>query len=157
MNLSFSKEFPWGAPTYFAEKIWLANPWTDVEREKFEGWPSLILSSSIEPKLHTIREDSKDRWKEGMKVHCIYNNRSPNRYQFCPTFHVVSTQTIEIRIIHGFLRSKEIEVFVDGKEVFFDTIKEIAINDGFKHIDDFIKWFSKSFRGKIIHWTDKRY
>jgi hypothetical protein len=120
---------------------------------------------SIEPKKHTIRMDSKNRWREGNLIHSVINNRTANRYQFAPTIKCTGVQKIEIRHF-----SDHVEFSIDDKffgSVFHhgidmvyeytNCVRELAINDGFDSIEHFLQWFDKDFTGKIIHWTDLKY
>ena len=38
-----------------------------------------------------------------------------------------------------------------------DQMETLAIADGFDSIEDFFKYFTNDFTGKIIHWTDLKY
>jgi hypothetical protein len=70
MVLGFKKEFPWGGPTYFKEKILIGAGY---------GPPH-------PPKIHTIR--AGDRWGAGMTIHMANGVRTKNYQQFnigpCP-------------------------------------------------------------------------
>lgn len=156
-----------GQPNYFVQRIWqgLMNECDfdycdmyDSEMEhlrKFGGyWHG--HTESLRPKLHTIRHDPKDRWKPGMKIHFVINNRTKDRFQFAPLIKVQSVQEIEIEqwdsvYDHG------IEIYLDGKTITIEQLEIIAINDGFTSIDDFLKFFDGYFVGKIIHWTNLKY
>ena len=54
-----------------------------------------------------------------------------------------------------------LSIFIDGRKITDQhTLDLLALNDGFDSYAEFIKWESwdkKSFTGKIIHWTSKRY
>ena len=117
------------------------------------------------PKLHTIREDKNDRWKVGMKVHPVYNNRTKDRYQFAPTFECKGIQRIEIIHFKMTIPQGLVKVWIkiDGKlfydidDTLIENLKLLAKNDGFKSIDEFFGYFNKDFKGKIIHFTDLKY
>ena len=100
-------------------------------------------------KIHTIREDSKNRWKNGKKIHFSTGARSSN-YKCFKEGICVSTQNIEINYP---------EIWIDGRNLNEYEILELAINDGFDDTIDFWNWFEyfKDFRGKIIHWTNLKY
>src|SRR5699024_2081987 len=68
------------------------------------------------PKIHTIRHDEKDRWKPGMKIHPIINNRTKNRFQFAPVVECQSVQKIKIK--RGRLGST-IRVEIDDKIFYY--------------------------------------
>lgn len=111
-----------------------------------------ILVGKVKPKLHTIREDAHDRWKAGNDIHFVINNRTPDRFQFAPVVKCTSTQSIKIK--HT---AAKIHVIVDNKILNQSETETLANNDGFESLEDFFKYFNKSFSGKIIHWTDKKY
>ena len=132
-------------------------------------------------KIHTIREDKPNRWKEGNKIHFAIGIRTKN---YCQFKEGVCKGTQKIDIIH---KSNVITVKIDGKllgeawkdkegtivcytglrlERINDTelkassdyiLHDLVANDGFITVQDFFKWFNKDFTGKIIHWTDLKY
>jgi hypothetical protein len=140
MNLGCKTEFKDGKPTNFVNKI-------------LDGF-----------KIHTIRLDSKNRWKKGTKIHFATGVRTKN-YKCFKIGECVSTQKIEFKWRNhnkGLVsESWSVQVFIDDKDVTIgDIIDELAKNDGFDNRKDFFEWegwFRKNFVGKIIHWTDKRY
>lgn len=173
MTLAFSTKFPDGTPTYFINKIWneikMPQEYHDyLQRydEKFiGGWFNSIEANSLPSKIHTIRRDKTNRWREGMDIHFVINNRTKDRFQFAPILKVKKIQTIEIQYLS--LTKKPIDlkpiIWIDGY-LFYDPatgidkgIERLAINDGFDSVDKFFEWFSESFKGKIIHWTDSAY
>ena len=118
--------------------------------------PKNYIVGSNKSKLHTIRVDESNRWKTGMDIHFVINNRTPQRFQFAPVVKCTGDQKIEI--LYSFpdnLLSAFPRVFVDG--VWLPDATQLAINDGFNSVEDFFAWFNKDFTGKIIHWTDLRY
>lgn len=138
MILSYKKKLPWGDPTNFEQKIL-----DDI-------------------KVHTIREDSKNRWHKERKIH--HANGVRTKHYNCFKRNVCqSTQTITIACRSDpFLRA----IDVDDKalcwlsrsgELGLPWMELLAKNDGFDSVEDFFKWFSSDFSGKIIHWTDFRY
>lgn len=160
-------------PTYFADKI-IKLFWKKPEYESFfqnlankdinfmffishhinNNFPVIIR-----PKIHTIRTDLKNRWKQGNKIHPVFNNRSKNQFQFSPTFTCKGIQLIDIQIIDMPFKSIKISE-INGSKSHFLTDQEIellAINDGFENITDFFNYFDPDFKGKIIHFTDYRY
>lgn len=171
MTLNFSTIWPdkmgdlAGMPTYFMEKIIAGQLLLEDELdydsdrmleailygEKYYGLRDPADFISI-PKLHTIREDKSDRWKEGNKIHFVINNRTKDRFQFAPVMRCTGVQKIEIKN-YGDM----VHVFIDGKWMKIEDIIELALNDGFDSVEDFFKWFDKDFTGKIIHWTNERY
>lgn len=166
MTLAFSTKWPKhmpqhmaGKPTYFVEKLChsLKEVYKDhlPARFKPEGF-DFNVSLNCQSKLHSIREDKHDRWKPGMHIHFVINNRTPQRFQFAPVIKCISVQKIEIqyRDEDGFKLSCP-TVHVDG--VWLTDHTQLAINDGFNSVEDFFAWFNTDFTGKIIHWTDLKY
>ena len=107
---------------------------------------------SVIGKIHTIREDKKDRWSAGKLVHAVFNNRSKKEYQFAPVFTCKSVQTIEMQ--NGC-------IWVGGSITPLASweLEELAKNDGFKCVADFWDYFGSydKFEGKIIHFTNHKY
>jgi hypothetical protein len=151
MTLGYSQQFPWGKHTKFKEKILLGVGHFSMQPEK--------------PKLHSMREDAKDRWKPGMAIHHVYGNRTKARECFLEN-KCISTQRVQIRyskvtgkdsmgnyVVVGNSRI----VLIDGRVMSDETVKQLAINDGFDSVEDFFRWFGENWSGKIIHWTKLRY
>ncbi len=113
MNLAFMRKFPEGTgtltnqPTYFPEKIirslylpeYKLMTQFDFLNEILDENEILPITNfqDLKPKLHTIRRDSKDRWKAGNDIHFYINARTKNQYQFAPVLTVKSIQKIEIK------------------------------------------------------------
>ncbi len=102
-------------------------------------------------KIHTIREDKPNRWKEGNIIHFATGVRTKNYNQFHSGI-CVSTQEIEIKVF-----SKVCVVFVDNEMLREQDIMKLYKQDGFNCFSDFYDWFGDYFKGKIIHWTDFKY
>lgn len=187
MILPFSTKFPNGKPTYFIEKIWtsisaiypeLSNQYIrhffPQHRMKFGcDWDE--TNHPRVAKKHTIRKDERNRWKPGMKIHFVINNRTKNFFQFAPVIECKSVQKIEIKDVsdlevreRNFLQRVYVEslketfykawrVEVDGRKLTIPEVWKLAKNDGFESVDEFFNWFNSDFTGKIIHWTDLKY
>lgn len=121
-----------------------------------------ILSGS---KKHTIREDKHSRWETGRVIQMATGARTKEYDQFCEAV-CVSVQDIEIKYIDN---RGAVKIIVDGKElgvwhrfmpqktIHAHAILMLAINDGFEGVSEFLNWFNRDFKGKIIHWTTLRY
>lgn len=184
MNLAFSthwsKEMPAhmaGKPTFFVEKI--TAQLSKICGEEIDSYVSgickhLNYTSQTElarkcvevfPKKHSIRQDYKNRWKVGNKIHFFINNRMPNMFRFAPVMEVKGIQRIEIVKVAPVLTlytykvpSKKVyQIIVDGKCLDNIEMKRLALFDGFDSLDDFFEWFKEGFTGKIIHWTNYKY
>lgn len=163
MTLSFSTQLA-GKPPHFVEKIWTAFNLGEGEsqlefNERQEWLKKCIYSFNLDPlllaevgiKIHTIRADPKNRWRVGMPIHFVVNNRTPQRFQFAPILPVKAIQQIKIRWCQNHER---MNVYIDGVSLESSEIKTLSKNDGFEHIRDFGEYFNSDFDGKIIHWTD---
>ena len=175
MILPFSTQLN-GKPTYFVEKIWEAFLQLGIQFKAdemkigIEALPEGYKIKTNSPKIHTIREDKKNRWKAGVMIDFFIHTRTKDMYRFAPRVKVVSVQKIEItyfdeqnpkftaqlsKIAAEYYN--EVEVVVDNEVLNAKAINELAQNDGFDTIEDFFAYFNEDFTGKIIHWTDKRY
>lgn len=128
MVLGFTKTMLKGnsrVPTYFEEKI----------------------KQGI--KKHTIRWDSKDRWKPGVKIHFATGVRT-SRYNCFMEGECKGTQKIRI---------EGRDIWIDDVVLNWNEVDDLAMNDGFDCVDDFWAWFDQysPFTGKIIHWTSLIY
>lgn len=106
------------------------------------------------PKKHTIRHGK--RWFAGRKLHLAIGVRTKNYLQFNKNIKglEVCKSVQDIKITH---QGGAMYVEVDGKHLPSDKVKELAINDGFDTLEDFMEWFNTDFEGQIIHWTDLKY
>jgi len=179
MTLSFSTKWPTrmqscaGQPNFFINKIWLSlvagklsvQPYAQHFKydkrhtDKFGmSWDYAAPVAETKPKLHTIR--AGHRWKPGMKIHPVINNRTANRFQFAPVIECVSVQDIEIKH-SGYAPNYPLVMVHNGKHLMnpmgCEEMCHIAVNDGFETIDQFFEYFNEDFEGQIIHWTTLRY
>lgn len=139
MILGFRTKFPDGTPTHFVGRIKIAYTRT----------------KSYNPfdKIHTIRTDTKNRWKPGRKIQMATGVRT-KKYNCFNEDICKSVQEIDIKYIGPFPYP---QVKIDGRILGYCETYELALSDGFDGIDAFCQWFKEDFTGKIIHWTDKRY
>lgn len=112
-----------------------------------------------EPKIHTLRKDENNRFKPGINLHLVINPYNKKRLQFAPLIKCTSVQKIHI----SFWYNTDTEEFttplilVDDKELNKKQMQQLAINDGFDTLQDFLTYFKGGFNGKIIHWTNFKY
>lgn len=155
MNQSFMSKFPWGEPTYFKEKLLaMAMDRYTLSSEDMEKYGICLQWIDFIPKLHTIRPVS-DRYKVGQMQQPFYWLGKPYKdpiYRFMPMIPLVSKQTISIRGTYP-----NINVAIDGRNITYNELKQLAKNDGFSCVEDFFIWFNKDFEGEIRHYTDLRY
>lgn len=167
MILPFSTQLN-GKPTYFVEKIQTAlrlpyfNNSVGFSPDHVPPNMNFYVKSKCNPKLHTIREDLKDRWRKGTMIDFFINCRQKNMFRFAPRISVISTQ----HVFMTYWGNDIIQISVSGRELFGHNERlEFAINDGFDTWEDFFNYFypiiekskDKCFSGKVIHWTDLRY
>jgi len=182
MTLGFSQEIK-GVKNFFVSKIWMGLLIDDKLKQYEYYWDRHVYSlgkpfdnpdDPIKPKLHTIRQ-GLGRWRAGMDIHMVINNRTSNRFQFAPTIKCKSVQDIQIKNVnhlsqHDPMVSVVVEhkssmgfflmayqVTIDNKTINADTVKSLAINDGFDSVAAFFDYFNKNFTGTLIHWTDLKY
>lgn len=160
-------------PTFFIEKIWQSFP-DDFTIDHFDdfSFESYYLFNDdavdFNAKLHTMREDKNDRWKTGNKIDFFINARQKDMFRFAPVLPVIDIQKVEI-IWHG-EGIRVVNIYIDGECYVqnyapdFNTsrqreerMQQLATNDGFDNITDFLNYFNKNFKGKIIHWTNFKY
>lgn len=187
MTLSFQTKWPErmgelaGKPNYFPEKIIAGLPLPDYRKMTLNDLLSEITNPTDEefmsgstnpnfnhiPKLHTIRSDPHNRWKAGMDIHMVINNRTKDRFQFAPMVKCVSVQEVVIRYSNGYR-----EIYIDDDCFYADkyngtqtvwngygnnNIEQLTLNDGFPSVESFFAYFNENFKGKIIGWTDLKY
>ena len=172
MILGFSTQLN-GKPTYFVEKIHKGFRLQELNmkaaidpRIHYTADYNFVAKDKLPHKLHTIREDVKDRWKTGTMIDFFINCRQKNMFRFAPRIPVVSTQILKIKWfnIYGKIVAR---VWIDGNSFAYVEYKtdmivtgnmlQLALNDGFDTIEDFFAYFNKDFTGKLIHWTDLKY
>lgn len=115
-------------------------------------------------KIHTIREDRKDRWDEGKKIHFVIGNRTKN-YKQIKLGECKSIQYVFMMFNRGLLEVSVGDDHYCDKYLTQNEILQLAKNDGFMGVGDFMEWFvplikaseKGYFLGKIIHWTDFKY
>ena len=165
-----------GKETHFVDKIWQSFKEDVFTSEnwgkhvigyvkKFKKSPFTLKVNK--PKLHTIREDKGNLWKAGKDIHFVIINRTKNRFQFAPVIQVKSVQriTIDYSISESKLPYIAINRTIsEWKQLnpnnhieYITELQELAQNDGFDSWEEFLNYFNKDFKGKIIHWTDLRY
>jgi len=177
MILSFKTQIE-KKPTYFIEKIWkglLNKNFNLLSYNNFRTEASLNsvidqwdYSASVSPKIHTLREDVLNRWKIGMKIDFFINPRQRKMFRFAPVLPVLGIQDIQIKWKINEIRT--VEIFIDNecyvqnysieKDNFSlrqERMEQLAKNDGFDSVEDFLDWFSSDWKGKIIHWTTHKY
>jgi hypothetical protein len=133
--------------TFFEQKI----------KRCFPPYKFLKEHNQFKPKIHTIREDKKERWHAGNLIHFTTGARTKNINIFLKDKLCVSTQTIEIKYNKKYDRYLLPDVLIDNKKLSILWLNILAINDGFDSVEDFFNYFPNDFKGKLIHWTDFSY
>jgi hypothetical protein len=158
MILGFKTEIH-GKPTMFVEKILKNFIKTEFFYDKnTDMYECGILDfyyciDKAIPKIHTIREDKKNRWKVGMMIDFFIAVRHKNMYRIAPRVPVVSEQKIEFKSVDD----NHYCIFIDDRILTEKEIIQLSVNDGFDTVEDFLNYFDNDFTGKIIHWTDFKY
>lgn len=119
-----------------------------------------VLPIRAGKKIHTLREDKKDRWKVGKTIHFATGVRTKN-YKEIRKGIVVSTQKVTMSYKHNNI----ILIFVDGRELLPLEKSEFIFNDGFVNETEFFDWFYPLIKSteenylklKLIHWTNHKY
>ena len=168
MKLSFGTEVN-NQPNYFMEKIWkglLQGPGNLEESylnyqsrylEKFgKFWEGDTFGEFLEPKIHTIRRDLDNEWREGMDIQLVINLNTTDEFQFAPLLKCLSVQRIQIDY-SNLINDSGPAVFIDYEMVDRETLSRLAVNDGFATISDFFYYFNEEFSGNLIHWTPLKY
>jgi len=185
MTLSYQTKIN-GNDTYFVEKIIASIHYENkigFELNEFLGlyylldyrtkqdFINTIISYEKKNKKHTIRADKKNRWKVGSKIHSkIWRGKPYNSpaIDFTPLLEVKNIQSFSI-MYDTVDNQTLVTVFIDNKvfgsatlvnckiESYSEHLKNLALNDGFDNVNEFLEYFSEDFYGKIIHWTDFAY
>jgi hypothetical protein len=119
-----------------------------------------IKAMALRPKKHSMRIDAKKRWRPGMKIHAFYWTGKPyhsDHWKFAPLFNCSSIQTVNIQRYDAKDYFSPMEISIDGKAISWKKMKELALNDGFNNLQDFMSYFKDSCELTLIHWTDLRY
>lgn len=127
-----------------------------------EQFKPLILAGT---KIHTIRADSKDRWRQGMRIHMATGVRTKRYECFCDKYRVESIQSVRMQIDNNYRVVVYVGEEKQQKVLTKTELERLVGNDGFNNIALFEAWFYSAiencdggiFKGKIIHWTDYRY
>ncbi len=160
MNINFKAHFPWpGAdgkpePTRFAESILMGL-----------GIASGHFVSPVK-KLHTIRRVKREpRYREGMKL--VLPGGTRYKPQPFVETECTGTQILEMHpTTHGSAIGLSIWVREPGvlrPPLHPDRMRNLALNDGFTSLEQFLKWFLADVitNGpgfyQVVHWTDVRY
>lgn len=107
-------------------------------------------------KIHTMRRDKENKLVPGTKI-CLTAGAS--HLVFAETT-VTSVQKILLSSPRTACGVRIVTCLIDGRRLEYPEIKQLAKNEGFANVQDFIDYFDDkygSFEGKLIHWTDKKY
>lgn len=142
----------------------------DLNYKQLATFPLWEEVKNAIPKHRTIREDAKNLWKPGRKIHMVVFNRTKNRFQFAPVLQVKAVQYIrilwsydeELKMNTPCLYLGEKSDHSDLMPWYYPTygekeMNQLALNDGFENTKQFYQWFNSDFTGKIIHWTKLKY
>ena len=179
MILPFSTQIN-GKPSFFVEKIHKAFRLKELNmkaaidpRIHYTPDYNFFVKDKCHHKIHTIREDKKNRWKPGTMIDFFINCRQKDMFRFAPRVPVVSVQEVFMT-----KRGNELEItiskvgsYIGGDDfyLYHDAKTQLALNDGFDNLQDFNFYFLQRIdenykqtgnswlKGKIIHWTNFKY
>jgi hypothetical protein len=122
MILGFKTHFNNGKPTDFIRKIFQTGT-----------------------KIHSLRVDKKNRWKEGMKIDMAtgFRTKKMQRHGVGYDMKCKSTQRVNITVEDN----NNVFVYVDGNLV---NPEDIAINDGFDSLIEFAMFFIRNLTAKLF-------
>jgi Ni/Co efflux regulator RcnB len=137
------------------------------------------VATTFKPKKHTIRHDKNHRWRVGMKIQMVYRGK---HYSIADHFNKGISELEEVKSIQKItikwrrptylakqygnalppftlrVKNQFLFVYIDDKLIGHKTLKELAINDGFESIAEFLQYFRKSIRNwRLINWTNHKY
>lgn len=168
MILGFMKRFSDKTETKFKEKILRGIYEYQMEKCIFDpmysdGITSIQRDNNEIPKIHTIRTDQHQRWKAGMEIHFCTGVRTKQMDNFAMG---VCKSVQEVTFTFSKINVMEMEIVIGHRRLTQEEIKTLAVNDGFNHVSDFVKYFRAEakdgeyfqvYRGRLIHWTDLKY
>ena len=116
---------------------------------------SFVEAIKAGKKIHTIRKDEKNRWKEGNTIQFWRGNpRNVKNNPYC----FGTGKCTDVGYINIYPTSNRIEIsFYDSKWITFSDINalnDIAVDDGFKDWEDMKTWFKEDFKGKLIYFGE---
>lgn len=168
--LSFSRLFPWGAPTNFETKI---KAGVKIHTLRFgNGWYAgrpidfWVGSPRNEGSYKFFIEDFDKalEWKTIQRKDNEKNDYSVN----LPICSAVESFTMQFERLDD-PEKTTIDFRIGELEIDENLIEAVAAADGFDNAGDFVRWFLRSARkkadkakafklsGQMIHWTDKVY
>lgn len=174
MTLNFMTTWPTGGKTHFPAKVLhshlkestygIANAICEYGKHIDAMYADACLNYVEEqtPKLHTIR--SGKRWNPGMKIHYKIWTGKPYKSK---TFNFFESECISVQDIEITHKKEDVasdgvavltKILVDGRSIHkLSEVEQLAKNDGFDNITDFLNYFREDFSGQIIHWTNLKY
>lgn len=115
-------------------------------------------------KIHTMRTDRLGRWVPGREIHHYTGNRhiKDGDYRCFLKNKCKSTQMVLMVAVRDAQGNPGIKVTIDRLRLSDEEVKKLAINDGFKTVEDMMNWFFNKpgvdmWAGKLIHWTNLKY
>lgn len=176
-NFSFEKDVI-GKETNFHYKLWSALfkcvikvnmvEFLDKGKEFTSNFTKDVMK--FQPKITTFRKDEAHEYEKGTEIISLLEIEPGVEMNFLPKIECVSTQMCEIKYPEQISPGqKTLEILISAKyygaiflkngeiTVSSPKIKNLITNDGFDNAADFMNFFSKPWKGKIIHFTNLRY
>jgi len=112
--------------------------------KKFEN----LIKTGV--KKHTIRRDSKNRWRLGGKIHFWLGNPRNVKKNPYPFGIGVVSDTLQVEIY-----PKRDYIVIDNYGYSEpEVLNQFAINDGFENWEEMKEFFKEDFKGKVIFWRE---
>lgn len=111
--------------------------------------PNAIERIIAGEKIHTLREDKKERYKVGQLIDHCTGVRTKNFKK-----HYQSTIT---RIDFAFIVPREKAIYINGTKLSQMEFWLFLQNDGFDSAEQFWAWFQEPKVYRLIQWTDFKY
>ena len=143
--------------------------------QTYDGKPTNFIEKIGDNiKIHTLREDKNDRWKQGRLIQFSTGVRTKKYKQH---YEKVCTGIQNVHITLPFTKiipfAADMNIYINGELLNPLENHSFILNDGFTNELDFMRWFfyekkknrgkitwkqkTDTWRGKIIHWTQLRY
>jgi hypothetical protein len=119
-----------------------------------EGIYKMVTTFDMQPQYHAIKTDKGKQWKKGTKIHFSQYGRSPDYLQITPVIPCIDVQELRVKWNYKFDKNKVVPtVEIDKKALSEEDLETFASCTGFKNSDRFFNYYTKPYRGKLIHWT----
>lgn len=166
--ITFSRVYPSyhpkaGQPTNFVEKIYKSLFLMKVVPSELGSSFNfdIMNDNKYSQKHHTIRAGNRFKVGDKFSPRVWGNDVNPKSGRSGP-YHskqIIIAPCIEVKKVFDFVIDMlSGEYLMNGKTIPIETLRQIAINDGFENLDEFELWFDlkrgEGFIGQIICWNE---